>query len=503
MSTFWRAAGLSSLQYLQASSVAMRNSTKQFHTLGRSIDEEVMSVKNMKEYLSSGSIKGVGPSTANKIVDALDESDLRTLFNSQSSPKGKNVKEQQQNEKKIIKKLMGYPGFGKKTVSTIVNGMLNGYDERQIILGLLAQGFSASQARMLHGRYGAKSLSIMTENPYLLVEDVQGFGFTTADKIAQKQGISANSEFRIASGILHTLSDGATADGHCCLNKEGLINKTLDLLQKSKREITLSNNAQQSEDAGSNNNGDTDDAVLKELGNEDIENVINSMLSKKRLRQIYLENNIGNNYVDNHLLNKTLIYHPKLYALEKTLAEKVVASNNNMSNEIAHRASSATEDGVYNKANNAYPSNLSEEQIQAIKMACDVRHSSSLLSIVTGGPGTGKTYVMREIVNSWQNDLKLNVMLASPTARAAQRLGEAAGDIYNGEAKTIHRLLDYNRRINRFLKNKKNPLEYDAIVIDEASMLDVHLVSTHIYIYIFKQIHTNIHILPPYQPALL
>ena len=113
-----------------------------------------------------------------------------------------------------------------------------------------------------------------------------------------------------------------------------------------------------------------------------------------------------------------------------------------------------------------------------------LKTSSSLLSVVTGGPGTGKTYVMREIVNSWQNDLKLNVILASPTARAAQRLGEAAGDVYKGDAKTIHRLLDYNRRINKFLRNKYNPLEYDAIVIDEASMLDVHLVSFPI-LYIF------------------
>ena len=181
----------------------------------------------MKEYLSSGSIKGVGPSTANKIVDALEESDLKTLFSSRRDDKRKT-----QEDKNISNKLMKYPGFGKKTVATIVNGMSNNYNERQIILGLLAQGFSASQAKMLHGRYGAESLSIMTENPYLLVEDVQGFGFNTADKIAQKEGISANSEFRIASGILHTLSVGATGDGHCCL-KNRIIDKTMDLLQKA------------------------------------------------------------------------------------------------------------------------------------------------------------------------------------------------------------------------------------------------------------------------------
>ena len=456
---------------------------QQFHVLCRSLDDEAMSVKIMKEYLSSGSIKGVGPSTANKIVDALEESDLKILF---SSRRDDNDVKKTQEDKNISNKLMKYPGFGKKTVATIVNGMLNNYNERQIILGLLAQGFSASQAKMLHGRYGAKSLSIMTENPYLLVEDVQGFGFNTADKIAQKEGISANSEFRIASGILHTLSVGATGDGHCCLKKNRIIDKTMDLLQKSKREMLndakKENTTTTIELEGGNNH------EIVELEKHDIEKVIHNMLGKNQLRQIYLGNVDDNNNNNNNtnmedqqddISNKILIYHPKMYIVEKTLAEKIVSCNTNMSKEML-TTTTLSNDGV----EKTYPSNLSTEQIDAIKMACDITTSSSLLSVVTGGPGTGKTYVMREIVNSWQNDLKLNVILASPTARAAQRLGEAAGDVYKGDAKTIHRLLDYNRRINKFLRNKYNPLEYDAIVIDEASMLDVHLVSFPI-LYIF------------------
>ena len=141
---------------------------QQFHVLCRSLDQQAMSVDIMKQYLSSGSIKGVGPSTARKIVDALDEGDLRHLFKLRESGEETN-----QVDTTISKKLIAYPGFGKKTVNTIMNGMRGNHSERQIILGLLAQGFSASQSRMLHGRYGPKSLSIMTENPYLLVEDVR------------------------------------------------------------------------------------------------------------------------------------------------------------------------------------------------------------------------------------------------------------------------------------------------------------------------------------------
>ena len=141
---------------------------QQFHVLCRSLDQQAMSVDNMKQYLSSGSIKGVGPSTARKIVDALDESDLRQLFKLRE-----NKEKIDKSDTTISKKLIAYPGFGKKTVNTIMNGMRGNHGERQIILGLLAQGFSASQSRMLHGRYGPKSLSIMTENPYLLVEDVR------------------------------------------------------------------------------------------------------------------------------------------------------------------------------------------------------------------------------------------------------------------------------------------------------------------------------------------
>ena len=303
--------------------------------------------------------------------------------------------------------------------------------------------------------YVPSSLSIYS-NIYLHLLQVQGFGFNTADKIAQKEGISLDSEFRLASGILHTLSVGATADGHCCLNKDALIDKTTDLLVKSGKEnFPMRSNA-------------TEDEVVS-LQREDIESVVSAMLGKNQLRQLVVgDDNVAPSSEDT--LRGSLIYHPKMYAMEKSLAEKIVACSSSTAREMASFATPP-------QRRKQYPSNLSAEQVEAIKMACDVTKSGSLLSVVTGGPGTGKTYVMREIVNTWQNDLNLNVILASPTARAAQRLGKAAGDAYKGEAKTIHRLLDYNRRINAFLKNKNNPLEYDAIVVDEASMLDVHLVS--------------------------
>ena len=98
----------------------------------------------------------------------MAKDDLRQLFKLRE-----NKEKIDKSDTTISKKLIAYPGFGKKTVNTIMNGMRGNHGERQIILGLLAQGFSASQSRMLHGRYGPKSLSIMTENPYLLVEDVR------------------------------------------------------------------------------------------------------------------------------------------------------------------------------------------------------------------------------------------------------------------------------------------------------------------------------------------
>lgn len=212
----------------------------------------------------------------------------------------------------------------------------------------------------------------------------------------------------------------------------------------------------------------TEDDVVS-LRREDIESVVTTMLGKNQLRQLVVgDDNVAPSSEDT--LRGSLIYHPKMYAMEKSLAEKIVSCSSSTAREMASVATPP-------QRRKQYPSNLSGEQVEAIKMASDVTMSGSLLSVVTGGPGTGKTYVMREIVNTWQNDLNLNVILASPTARAAQRLGKAAGDAYKGEAKTIHRLLDYNRRINAFLKNRNNPLEYDAIVVDEASMLDVHLVS--------------------------
>ncbi len=235
-----------------------------------------------------------------------------------------------------------------------------------------------------------------------------------------------------------------------------MIDKTTDLLLKSGKE-----------NFPMHGNLSEDEAISLERG--DIESVVSAMLGKNQLRQLMLSDEDAAISSEDSI-GASLIYHPKMYAIEKGLAEKIVACSSNTAREMVSVATPP-------HPQKQYPSNLSAEQVEAIKMACDVTKSGSLLSVVTGGPGTGKTYVMREIVNTWQNDLNLNVILASPTARAAQRLGKAAGDTYSGEAKTIHRLLDYNRRINAFLKNRNNPLEYDAIVVDEASMLDVHLVS--------------------------
>ena len=140
---------------------------QQFHVLCRSLDQQAMSVDNMKQYLSSGSIKGVGPSTARKIVDALDESDLRQLFKLRE-----NKEKIDKSDTTISKKLIAYPGFGKKTVNTIMNGMRGNHGERQIILGLLAQGFSVTIKNVTWSLW-AEIIIDHDRKPYLLVEDVR------------------------------------------------------------------------------------------------------------------------------------------------------------------------------------------------------------------------------------------------------------------------------------------------------------------------------------------
>ncbi len=411
---------------------------KQFVVVCKAPDINKLSVGVLEAYLSGGAIRGVGPSTAKKITGGLGD-DTQLLFGDNPSA--------------LFDRLVGIPGLGKKTVGTILDGMTTNLKQRKILLALLSQGFTISQARMLYQRYGSRALGIMTGNPYLLVEEVQGFGFATADEIALREGIAVNSEFRVESGILHTLTV-AGADGHCCLPHDELAQKSLGILA-----------------VGNMKKKDKELLKMEEDGVVDVtlvgvEKAISGMIANAKLCTIDIGDYLGEPEAEKGPLSNKLVYHPKVYAIEKDLATNVVSSAKVL-------GTNPPKDGVPTCTPVGDETVLSNDQLKAVAMARG-RHK---LSVLTGGPGTGKTFVMKEIVKTWES-MGLKIVLASPTARAAQRLGAAAGGDYSDKAKTVHRLLEYNPRTNTFSKSKHNLLEVDAVVVDEASMLDIYLASS-------------------------
>jgi exodeoxyribonuclease V alpha subunit len=252
-----------------------------------------------------------------------------------------------------------------------------------------------------------------------LAADIYGIGFLTADKIARNIGIAPDSEFRYRAGIIHCLSEAAE-DGHCYLPQSELIESVIKLLTTESHQPTEEAIAQ----------------IIKDMA-------LTDDLIRERDKE------------------KTLLcYKPTYFHTEQNLAqlirqrlEKPVGTDIERVHDWIDRFTASRK------------IELSEQQRQAVETA-----AYSKIMILTGGPGVGKTFTTHTIVSLWKAMGK-SIALAAPTGRAAQRLGEMTGL----EAKTIHRLLEFDPRSRGFKRDSENPLPHTAIIADEASMLDLFL----------------------------
>lgn len=317
-------------------------------------------------------------------------------------------------------------GISEKKAIDIAMQMSEKREMRDAMIFLQQYGISNAMSVKIYNRYGGGIYSILKENPYRLADDIVGIGFKIADEIATKVGIRVDSEYRIRSGILYTLLQ-ASADGNTYLPKDELISKT---------ELLLKNNPEDYIDS---------DSIKMQIGN--------LIMDKKLVCK-----------------NDTNIYAAGYYYEEQACA--VMLHDLNISEEIT-----PSEEAMYRKRI------LDIEKKKGIELD-DLQREAVLKSIsngiviITGGPGTGKTTTINTIINYYASE-GLDIMLAAPTGRAAKRMTEATGY----EARTIHRLLEVTGQVDeddrqsgvRFEKNTDNPLEADAIIIDEMSMVDTHL----------------------------
>ncbi|MFA7418557.1 MAG: ATP-dependent RecD-like DNA helicase [Melioribacteraceae bacterium] len=336
------------------------------------------------KYLSSGMIKGVGPATAEKIVDLFQEETLDILDND-------------------ITRLLEVEGIGSKKLELIKKSWDEQKAIKEIMLFLQSFDISPSYALKIYRTYGAGSVKIVQDNPYQLTYDVIGIGFKIADKIGKSVGFTEDHPKRIKSGIIYVLND-ASGDGHVFLPMNELLKKCYEIL-----------------------NVDLTDSILlfREMEDQHLINIVD----------------------DN-------VYLSFLFEAERTIEAKLktLCSIPNKFNEQQLNSI---------RLNPGY----SEEQLEAIRNSI-----KNKVLILTGGPGTGKTTALKGIIDSYKQ-LEKKIMLAAPTGRAAKRMSEVIGM----EAKTIHRLLEYNPQDHMFLFDEDNPLETDLLVVDEVSMIDTVL----------------------------
>lgn len=313
-------------------------------------------------------------------------------------------------------------GVSEKLAMSISNQVEQKKEMRQAMMFLQEYGISMNLAVKIYQEYGPRLYSIVKENPYQMADDISGVGFKMADEIARKAGIFTDSDFRIKCGVLYTLLQ-ATSNGHTYLPEDELLSSASELLKVEQSSI------------------------------------------EKHLMDMQLDKRLVIRETD----GKRTVYASQYYYMELNVAK--------MLHDLNIRGT-MPEDEIRTrliKIQEKEQIELDEKQVMAV-----VEAVNSGLLIITGGPGTGKTTTINTIIRFFESE-DMEILLAAPTGRAAKRMTEATGY----EARTIHRLLELSgvpgdeRSVSmHFERNEENPLDADAVIIDETSMVDIHLMQS-------------------------
>ena len=315
------------------------------------------------------------------------------------------------------KRLNEIEGIGRKRISLILKSWKKHKDMREVMIFLQSYGISSTYAVKIYNQYGNSAINILKVNPYRLSEDIFGIGFKTADKIALKAGIKKDSLFRIKAGTIHLLK-GAEDQGHCYCPYTEFIETACAFLDTQLDKVTT---------------------ALAELENEGKIIVVKDDVSK--------------------------VYLTAIYNAEKYVSEKIRKLLSDESRYRAREGEKGNIDHLVKELAARQGVILDGTQMEAVRKAVTEK-----ILIITGSPGTGKSTILDFVIKILKRENK-KILLGAPTGRASKRLCETTGR----DARTIHRLLNYNPKLNKFLKNEKDPLDADVVIIDEASMLDIRL----------------------------
>lgn len=306
-------------------------------------------------------------------------------------------------------------GISERKAREIADQVEEKRDMREAMIFLQQYGVSTALAVKIYQRYGAEVYRVIRENPYRMADDLEGVGFRIADEIARRAGVRTDSDYRVRSGIFYVLQQAA-GEGHTYLPREELLSRTVELLGTSP---------------------DSMDDRLRDMAVE---------------RKIVLRTEE----------DEVRIYAASYYYLELNAAKML--HDLNVTGEIDRERVLEKIQRIEKRNGTVLDEKQREAIIQAVRCG---------LTVLTGGPGTGKTTTINTMISYFQEE-GLSIALAAPTGRAAKRMTEATGY----EARTIHRLLEVSGGPDSgsaFGRNMENPLEEDVIIVDEMSMVDIHL----------------------------
>jgi len=316
----------------------------------------------------------------------------------------------------LPERLRQVEGIGPKRTGMITRAWAEQKEIRNVMLFLHAHGVSSAYATKIFKKYGAESVSVLRENPYRLAEDIFGIGFKTADKIAQDMGVEPDSPVRAEAGVLYVLGQ-FTQQGHVFYPRG-------DTIEKAASTLEIPSDLVESALERLKNSGKI--VIYDRDGGE----------AAVYLRAMHLYETGTADAL------KTLLRVPaKTVKIDVGKAIRWVERNND--------------------------TELSPGQKEAIRQSVGAR-----VLVITGGPGTGKTTLIKSLVDIYEKK-EVRLALCAPTGRAAKRLSEATGR----EAKTVHRLLEYSPKKGRFTRDERNPLDANKVIVDETSMVDIALMN--------------------------
>lgn len=362
---------------------------------------EPRTLEALEIYLSSGSIKGIGPATAKKIIKKFGENTIEILRNNSIE-------------------LAKISGITMEKAVQMGESFNENWELWKIVSFLEQFGISASQAKNIYKDLGQNAIEEIKKNPYILVDKVRGIDFKQIDKMAMDIGIEVQNDSRVRSGIKYSLNL-VSYNGHCCIIKENLIEFVKNLLGVPKEII--------------------EDEIINLKVNEEI--AVEKREDETEWVYLIPFYKAEDNIVTRLMIIDTSRNVKKISNIEKELKE--IEKNDRIE--------------------------LSEKQVEAIKAVND-----NNVCIITGGPGTGKTTIIKNIIELYKKKGK-KVVLCAPTGRAAKRMTEMTGE----EAKTLHRLLEIGKtgEENQLIDVDLNVqmIDGDVVIVDEMSMVDLFLMN--------------------------